>query len=612
MLIKMKTMKQNEEKKEKEYKKENKIFNILHYYIRNLWQLLPVNLKDIVETIILAFIAAFSAIAFQFGTNILYSSTYLKFSTYPKTQFLIFSFITIVSASLISGFLLFKFSPEAAGSGIPQAKVAYKKDMGYMKLKPVLVKFIVGIISVGGGLSLGREGPSVYLGAGFASNLDGFLGKPKNFRRRAILIGSAASLAAAFNTPLAAIVFVIEEILNELNNKHLGYTFFAAVLGAMTVHGLIGNQPAFKLPSIEKVSAIHYLIVPIVSIVASLLGSIFQKWTLSLRGEVKRKLIKFPFINPLFGGILTWVLGSSIFLIFGKVGVFGLGYQDLSDILSGNYLFIIAGFITLAKLFSTIFSYGFGGCGGIFAPSLFIGASSGYFLANIAALFIPISRADITVLSVAAMSAFLGAVVRAPLTSILIVFEMTHQFSIVPSLVIAVFISQIIATFINKENFYDAIIKQDGISLHEIKIEANKSIWQMVPVKNIMNQQLVNISLDNIYEIDEILKKYNYKNLPVFVSSEKTVDNCLGIIQRERLKDILSKIKDKQILISQIKLNLDRPVFCYEDDTLKDIANKFANNKSFVILVSRKNDNVVCGICSIHDLVRAQVEIYDY
>jgi CIC family chloride channel protein len=569
------------------------------------------SLSDTLEVIILAFVAAISAIVFQLGTNFVFSSTYLKFAKFSKFQFLMYSFITIISASLISGFLLFKLSPEAAGSGIPQAKVAYKKDMGYIPIKPVLVKFIGGIISVGGGLSLGREGPSVYLGAGFASNLDGFLGKPKNFRRRAILIGSAASLAAAFNTPLAAIVFVIEEILNDLNNKNLGFTFFAAVIGAMTVHALVGNQPAFRLVPIEKVSAIHYLVVPFVAIVSSLLGSLFQKWTISLRGEVKRRLTKYQFINPFFGGLLTWVLGSSIFLAFGKLGVFGLGYQDLSDILSGNYLFIIAGFITLAKLFSTIFSYGFGGCGGIFAPSLFIGASSGYFLANIAAILIPLSRADITVLSVSAMSAFLGAVVRAPLTSILIVFEMTHQFSMVPSLVIAVFISQIVASLINKENFYDAIIKQDGISFHEIKVDIDKSIWQTLPVKNIMNSQPICINLENIYEIDEILKKYNYKIFPVFLNAEKTVENCLGTITRERLKDLIDKIKDKQILVSQIKLNIDEPTFCYEDDILKDIANKFANNKSFVILVLRKNTNKLCGISSIHDLVRAQVEIYE-
>lgn len=593
----------------------NKRFAFL-YKIRNLWQLLPANIRDIVEVIILAFTAAISAILFQIGTNFVYSSTFLKFATFSKLKFLLFSFITIITASLISGYLLFKLAPEAAGSGIPQAKVGYKKDMGYIPLKPVLVKFIGGIISVGGGLSLGREGPSVYVGSGVASNLDGFLGKPKNFRRRAVLIGSAAALAAAFNTPLAAIVFVIEEILNDLNNKHLGFTFFAAVIGAMTVHGFVGSQPAFKLTPIEKVSFIHYLIVPVVAIVASFMGSFFQKWTLALRKKLKDRKNKNSFLNPVIGGILTWILGSVIFLVFGKVGVFGLGYQDLSDILSGNYLFIIAGFITIAKFFSTIFSYGFGGCGGIFAPSLFIGASSGYFIANVAALFIPLTGSDIIVLSVSAMSAFLGSVVRAPLTSILIVFEMTHQFSMVPSLVIAVFISQIIASLIDKENFYDEIIKQDGIYFHDVKVEISKTTWQNIPVKNVMNNKLVFIDLKNIYEIDEILKNHNYKNFPVIIKKDNSQnllmkEDCPGTIGRERLKNLISKIKDKENLISQIKLNMDEPVFCYEDDSLKDIANKFANSKSFVILVLRKGTEQITGICSIHDLVRAQVEIYD-
>ncbi|MFN3411799.1 MAG: chloride channel protein, partial [Exilispira sp.] len=302
----------------------------LIYVLRNFWQSQPQNIRDIIEVVILSFVAAISAIIFQFGTNLIYSSTFLRFAILSKIKFLIYSFITIISTTLISGFLLFKLAPEAAGSGIPQVKAAYKKDMGYIPLKPVIVKFLGGILSVGGGLSLGREGPSVYLGAGFASNLDGFLGKPKNFRRRAVLIGSAAALAAAFNTPIAAIVFVIEEILNELNNKNLGFTFFAAVIGAMVVHAIVGKQPAFKLPFIESVSFIHYLIVPFVSIISSLLGSLFQKWTIGLRGKIKNIPIKNYFSNIyflLFGAIFTWILGSIVFLLFGKVGVFGLGYQ---------------------------------------------------------------------------------------------------------------------------------------------------------------------------------------------------------------------------------------------------------------------------------------------
>ncbi|MFN3412088.1 MAG: chloride channel protein, partial [Exilispira sp.] len=313
----------------------------------------------------------------------------------------------------------------------------------------------------------------------------------------------------------------------------------------------------------------------------------------------------------LFGAIFTWILGSIVFLLFGKVGVFGLGYQDLTDILNINYYFVAAGIITIVKLFATIFSYGFGGCGGIFAPSLFIGASCGYFIANVASIFIPITSSDIVVLSVSGMSAFLAAVVRAPLTSVLIVFEMTHQFSMVPSLIISVFISQMISSFINKENFYDAILKQDGINYHDIKLEPYTVNWQVIPVKNIMNDRICFINLENIYAIDEIIKNYSYKYFPVLTFEKLNKENCIGIIDRERLKNIINKIKDKENLISQIKLNLIKPIFCYEDENLKDVANLFANNKSFVILVLRKKEDQICGIFSIHDLVRAQIKIYE-
>src|SRR5262249_22275865 len=148
----------------------------------------------------------------QVAMNALYRATFVQLSQASSSSFLLGSLVVIIATSLLVGFLLTKFAPEASGSGIPQLKLAFWKDFGVVPWRVVWVKFVAGVLSIGGGCSLGREGPSVQLAGGVASNLAGLLGEAKQKRRMAAAAGAAAGLAAAFNTPLAAVTFVLEEI----------------------------------------------------------------------------------------------------------------------------------------------------------------------------------------------------------------------------------------------------------------------------------------------------------------------------------------------------------------------------------------------------------------
>jgi len=179
--------------------------------------------------------------------NALYRLTFIRLSHQAVGYFLVGSLVVILFSSLVVGFLLNRFAPEASGSGIPQLKLAFWKDFGVVPWRVVWVKFVAGVLSIGGGCSLGREGPSVQLAGGVASNLAGLLGEAKQNRRMAAAAGAAAGLAAAFNTPLAAVTFVLEEIIADLNSSLLGSVLLASVIGAFVVHGVIGKQPAFTL-----------------------------------------------------------------------------------------------------------------------------------------------------------------------------------------------------------------------------------------------------------------------------------------------------------------------------------------------------------------------------
>ena len=206
---------------------------------------LPVRTRQVALTCVCGLLAGLAAVAFQQSISWL---TALGLERLAREHFWVFagsSFLLITVTSLISGFLLTRYCPHAAGSGIPQLKIAFWKDFGVVSWSAVWVKFAAGALSIAGGSSLGREGPSVHLAGGLASNAAGWLGVPKQSRRGAAAAGAAAGLAAAFNTPLAAVTFVLEEIIDDLNSLLLGRMLLASMVGALVTYWLIGPQPAF-------------------------------------------------------------------------------------------------------------------------------------------------------------------------------------------------------------------------------------------------------------------------------------------------------------------------------------------------------------------------------
>ena len=420
-------------------------------------QKLPGQTRAVWETCLFGLAAGAATVAFQLGMNWLYRLGLVRLSHQSLTTFLIGSFAVIVTSSLLVGGLLNSFCREAAGSGIPQLKLAFWKEFGTVPWRVAWVKFAAGVLSIGGGSSLGREGPSVQLAGAVASNLAGLGGAAKQKRRAAAAAGAAAGLAAAFNTPLAAATFVLEEVIGDLNSRLLGGVVLASVLGALVVHGIIGKQPSFILKGVDTPTWLGYALTPVVAGLASVVGVYFQRASLGLRRRMKNSAAP-AWLHPAFGAVITWALGAAVFAETRRLGVFSLGYEDLSSALAGDVGWQLAAVLLGAKFFATFTCYGFGGCGGIFSPTLFFGGMTGVAVAGLVSLQWPVGQSDVVTLAVVGMSACLGAVVWAPVTGILIVFEMTHQFSLVPVLMIAALVSQAVSRKMNRENFYDALL----------------------------------------------------------------------------------------------------------------------------------------------------------
>ncbi|MBV9643606.1 MAG: chloride channel protein [Verrucomicrobia bacterium] len=439
--------------------------------------------------IIYGLFGGLAAVAFQKVAGIIFSMFWeMPSQEMQRWAFAFFSLVTILVASIIAGLILTFVSRDAGGSGIPQAKVAFWRDFGFMPLRVVIAKFFAGAVSIGGGCSLGREGPTVHIAGALASNIAGWLGIAKQGRRPALLAGAAAGLAAAFNTPLSAITFVLEEIIEDLNNRaFLAQALIASVTATFVSHLFLGDNPAFTIPSIGQFSSILYLLVIPTAGLAALAGVVFQKGTLVWRDKIKGiKRIPF-FLKPAVGAAINWILGIWVFFTLAKIGVFGLGYGDLEKMFYGDISGSQAVILITAKLAATASVYAWGGAGGIFSPTLFFGAAIGLALTDLFGLTLHLQVNDRIALIVAGMSACLGAVVRAPITSILIVFEMTHQFSFVPLLMIGTIASQAVSRSLCHTNFYSEIIERDGIELERLMPPRSLVSLQSRPISTLAN-----------------------------------------------------------------------------------------------------------------------------
>ncbi len=571
---------------------------------KDLMRRLPKRVETILLTGLYGLAAALAAVAFQRVVHVVFSLGFLETS---KKSFAVFaggSLLVIVSTSLLSGWLLTRFCREAAGSGIPQVKSSFWKDFGFVSLRAVWVKFLAGVLSIGGGCSLGREGPSVHLGAGVGSNLAGWLGEPKQRRRLAAASGAAAGLAAAFNTPLAAITFVLEEVVQDLNSRILGSILLASVIGAFVVHGLVGPQPAFELNAFEVSTWWVYLLTPVVAVAAALVGVLFQNETLSLRRR-QRQWKRVPeWTRPALGGFATWMLGMSVFFLtarfglfgeHGRSGVFGLGYSDLSAALGNQVLWQTAAILLFAKFIATVLCYGMGGCGGIFSPTLFFGGMTGVVLAGLAGIPLTLEPGDHMVLAVVGMSACLSAVVRAPVTGILIVFEMTHEFALVPALMIGALVSQMIARRFTKQNFYDQVLTDDGHELERVIPPRDLHDWQQLPVSAIANFAPVLVSDTGAEGLRTTLKAHPYERFPVLVDG--------------KLAGVLTRGEAERCAASSLQPKVDSALTCLPHHTIRHLQQILIESPTFMVVVVDQPGGRVLGLVTLHDLLRAETRV---
>jgi CIC family chloride channel protein len=361
--------------------------------------------------------------------------------------------------ALGTGFFLFRYFPNARGSGIPQTKTALFVRDGYISLRTVLGKFGMCSLTLASGLALGREGPSVQVGAGIASVLGRRLGLSTASVKSLVPVGAAAALAAAFNTPIAAVLFTLEEVMGDMHAPVLGSIVLSSATSWMVLHLLLGDEPLFHVPAYQLVHPVEFAVYAVLGVVGGLVSVAFVKLLLWQRKFFQSLPAWSQWFVPAVGGLTVGLLG------WFAPDVLGVGYAVVSQALNGHMVLGAMALLVCLKLVATATCYSSGNAGGIFGPSLFIGAMLGGTVGSVAHMLMPAYTGSVGAYALVGMGAAFAGIVRVPLTSVIMIFEITRDYTIIVPLMIANLLAYYVSSRLQEEPIYEALLHQDGIHL---------------------------------------------------------------------------------------------------------------------------------------------------
>lgn len=505
---------------------------------------------------------------------------------------------------LLVGVIIHFLDPSVAGSGIPQTKAAFYNKFGQIRLRQGIMRFIVCTLSVGTGSSLGREGPTVHICAAIASFVGRTFGLAKSRVQAMVPVGVGAGIAAAFNTPLSAITFVFEELLGDFNSKALGGILLAVVIAAALSRALLGENPAFTVESYDFISYEWILVSPVIGILAGFIGIFFCKLLLFSRERIKESKIP-VYLRPAIAGLIVGLIGTTVFWMTDKThnGVFSIGYDDLSQMLTGNMVLSFALMLFMGKFVASLFSYSSGASGGLFGPVLFMGGMLGGIIGLLGKSLLGWSSSEIGAAALIGMGAMFAAVIRCPITSIFIMFEMTLNYEIILPLMVGNIIAYYISSKANPISIYDALLLQDKINLRKLPGYQGSQDWRSLPISTIATYDV--LYFIEHWTVNDCLEKT--KNEPKHAYPVRNLNReLIGIITRHELFEVDNDKKEQPIGV----------LFQFEDRELITVTPETSIRETARILVVKdvmqmpvvqaKNPKRMVGIITLHDIARQQ------
>ena len=463
---------------------------------------------------------------------------------------------------LIAGWLVHTFAPTTAGSGIPQVKAYIEGVRTAMNLRVAVVKLVGATIALGSGFVLGREGPTIQMSAACAAYLSRRLSNLSNLRCQIVAAGAGAGLAAAFNAPIAGVLFVVEELRKDASSFTFGTAILGSFVGSVVARELGAHSIDIDLAAAHtNFSAREIPFYLLLGLLAGLLGSLFNEGIIaSLKFYQNRMLIPFP-LKVALAGLVTGVVLAFVPITFRDHA----GLQEILESANVNWQLATSAFSF--QFILTLVDYGSGAPGGLFAPSLTLGASIGH-LVGLGAQF---ALGDIdwqVTYALAGMGAFFCAAIRVPITAITIIFEMTQDFNLVLPLMISCIFAYFVAERLSPGSLYDRLLELSGISLSSAE-EQLPSSFVRLRASDLMTRSVETLNYQtNMAKTIAIFAQSNHRGFPVVDDH----NNLVGIVTQKDINEFLwqqnmtSVVKPEEVLLSQvmtrspITVNVDTPL----------------------------------------------------
>jgi CIC family chloride channel protein len=360
--------------------------------------------------------------------------------------------------------------PEARGSGVNQTKAALYIRNGYISSRTVIGKFLLSALAIGSGHSLGPEDPSLQIGAGVASQIGRRFGLSRERLRVFAPIGAAAGLAAAFNAPISAILFVIEEVIGNWSAAVLGSIVLSAISSVVVARWFWGAEPLFRVPIVNLVDPRELMAYAVLGVIGGVASLSFTKALGWLRPMLRRQPASLQLLQPAAAGFLVGCIGY-----FGLPQVMGAGYEAIDQAMHAQFAWKVLLLLALFKIIATTLSFSSGTPGGMFAPTLFIGAMLGAAVGTFEHHFFPLLTGSIGSYALVGMGVLFAAFLRAPLTSVFMVMEVSQNYSIVLPVILANTIAYLISRALQPVPIFEIFTHQDGLDLPSMEEQREES-----------------------------------------------------------------------------------------------------------------------------------------
>lgn len=500
---------------------------------------------------------------------------------------------------LIVGLLVRFGAREVKGHGVPEVMEAAALKGGRIRPRVSVVKALASSICIGSGGSVGREGPIVQIGSSFGSTIGQWLGLSDDWVRTLLACGAAGGISATFNTPIGGVFFAMEIILGRFVTPKFGYVVISSVVADFVAHAFLGSQPSFDIIPYEMASYWETLSYAVLGIAAALAATLFIRVLYKLEDLFDTWHIP-EILKPAIGGLGIGLIGlySYDLLGVGYGDVFWVSQMSVDQALLGEIALSSLAILLLLKITATSLTLGSGGSGGIFAPSLFIGAMLGGALGTVAHTLFPSYIAPSGAYALVGMAAVFAGATRASFTAIIMLFEMTRNYTIILPLMIAVVISTVISRALNRETIYTFKLVRRGVDLRQIN---RASPLREVTVGEAMTRDFPTVPMT--MPIDELVAKLRQTGHHGFpVVNEK--GELAGVVTIADVEAAMAQESPSALTVKDIASK--SVVVAYPDEYIHDVIVKLGTHDvGRIPVVDRRNPKRLLGVLRRHDVLSA-------